>query len=521
MHGRLKVRTSAEEAARKKKEQELKVKAYRAGMTKILSKRHDNELDDEMLNLTGQILSRNPDVYTLWNIRKECILKMQEDKEVADVQGIYDKDLNFTEQCLMVNPKSYGGWHHRCWILENCPEPNWEKELSLCNKYLKLDERNFHCWDYRRFVVTHANVPSEKELEYCTEKIRHNFSNYSSWHYRSKLLPLLFPHESNPIRPISEAKLKEELEMVLTAAFTDPNDSSAWFYQRWLLGYSQPALDIAAFRIKDDFAVISFTKAVNNKNFKLSSNLDIDLNVSDWKPLGGNFSDSIWISQSKFNLPKSEEKFLLNCKFDDNEEYSLTLTKCSDGFFGVNTPKFEYEFGAAVLEELKNQLNSCNQLLEYEPDSKWTLLTAALLMRAINRNEYHTKSLEYLKKLEIIDSLRKGYYQDLATKWQIEQKLEEWMLHIDFKCLKLDLSDLQLTTLFYEQYMSIFDEIDLSKNLLFKRSAPKLNAFQFCNKLVITDTLFSGMETVTQLNLKNLIVGETPIPLTKSVHMDK
>lgn len=318
----------------------------------------------------------------------------------------------------------------------------------------------------------------------------------------------------DPTRPISEEKLKEELELVLTAAFTDPDDSSAWFYQRWLLGYSAPELDIAAFRINNKMAVISFSNPINlnDEKYSIQSNFCNNLNVMKWIPSKeGCQYDTTWFLKDSFKINFEEGIFEISVngfKFDCN----LVLKRFDQDLIGVKIPKFGYEFGQAVKEELKGQLDSCNQLLEYEPESKWTLLTASLLMRAINRKEHHSKTVEFLKKLEEVDPMRKGYYQDLGSKWNLENKLDEW-INSDRIITKADLSKLNLTSLYFEQYLCVCNEIKLSSNLLNNRSMGKLASFQFCKKLDLSGNQFNVLKTFPSLiKLQEVLLEGNPIP---------
>lgn len=137
-------------------------------------------------------------------------------------------ELDFIVAAIQRNPKSYWCWYQRKWIINNfdLDAELLEKELGLCSKLLDLDSRNFHCWNFRKFVARKLNIDHSIEFEYTTKKIHQNFSNYSAWHYRSQLL-----EEAENI----ESSLESEINFVKAVVFTEPADQSPWFYIDWLI----------------------------------------------------------------------------------------------------------------------------------------------------------------------------------------------------------------------------------------------------------------------------------------------
>ena len=197
------------------------------------------------------------------------------------------EELQLTERALRRNPKSYGAWNQRRWSVRQLGvRADTGHELALCAQLLAADERNFHCWNYRRrapicelrqygcvndiaptcdairYIAYLAGTAASEEVAFARAKIDANFSNYSAWHHRSSVLrqaqaqqqrgdaaahdddmaargagPLCAPALGDADRgqPLACDVLTSEFELVTQAFYTEPEDQAAWFYHDWLL----------------------------------------------------------------------------------------------------------------------------------------------------------------------------------------------------------------------------------------------------------------------------------------------
>ncbi|XP_027698941.1 geranylgeranyl transferase type-2 subunit alpha isoform X1 [Vombatus ursinus] len=491
-HGRLKVKTTEKQAEAKRVEREQKLKLYREATEAIFQKRQEGHLDESVLELTSQILGANPDFATMWNCRREVLMHLETQKSPEEFATLVAAELGFLESCLRVNPKSYGTWHHRCWLLGRLPEPNWTRELELCAKFLEADERNFHCWDYRRFVAQKAAVPPAEELAFTDSLITRNFSNYSSWHYRSCLLPKLQPlPDSQPPGRLPEDILLRELELVQNAFFTDPNDQSAWFYHRWLLGRADPKDAIRCLLVSRNEACLTvcFSRPIIVSPGIETLMLFVDKSPLpvEWRtPDGRNRPNYVWLCDLPtdfFNGQSPQHSFSLMWGEVQKEcvlYKGLKESWCQDS--ATDEQLFRMELSMEKSTVLQSELESCKELQDLEPDNKWCLLTIILLMRALDPLVYEKDTLKYFQALKVADPMRASYLDDLRSKFL----MENYILKMEYADVRvLDLSYKDLTLLCHLDQLLLVTHLNLSHNLL--RSLPPALAMLRCLEVLQAD----------------------------------
>ncbi|KAJ9127899.1 hypothetical protein QFC24_000184 [Naganishia onofrii] len=174
------------------------------------------------LRLTTSYLKIHPKVYWIWTHRKWCLehipegpgrtssLDVPPSSNVSEhreaVNGVaVDQAENpviqngSVEESISAEPARTEGTQKQGEEeeendIEGWKKEAWGRELMLVEKMLETDSRNFHAWDYRRYVLSSlpqtfqpAKTP-QTEVKYTTKKIESNFSNFSAWHQRTKEL---------------------------------------------------------------------------------------------------------------------------------------------------------------------------------------------------------------------------------------------------------------------------------------------------------------------------------------------
>lgn len=243
-----------------------KIVKYKKLSDKVLEGNRQQIYNQEYLDDVTELLDWNPELYTAWNYRKRLILHyVFRDELKLDEQTKHEfltNELAFVLKMLKRFPKSYWIWNHRIWCLKLDTLSNWDVELGLVEKFLQVDARNFHVWAYRRLIIQlmkideNVKVVNEEidldEFKFTTKLINRDISNYSAWHNRTKLVEMLFDRapqasavgdsdkELQAYLQIFNSKdkaafLRKELDLVKKAIYTDPEDSSVWFYLKWLM----------------------------------------------------------------------------------------------------------------------------------------------------------------------------------------------------------------------------------------------------------------------------------------------
>ncbi|KAK2800235.1 hypothetical protein FQN50_008199 [Emmonsiellopsis sp. PD_5] len=253
------------EAARQKELQ--KIEAYQDLVRIVNVQREAHDHSDEALDKTSELLSKNPEFYTIWNVRR-LILQNHFSKATStdtesshnQIKAIIRADLQFLFPLLRGYPKCYWIWNHRLWDLEqttrllprHVARDFWKEELALVGKMLSLDSRNFHGWGYRRQVVsvleelgdgneeTASKSMAKAEFDYTTKMIGTNLSNFSAWHNRTRLI-LRMLNEQSAGDEDRRKMLDDELKLI-HRALIDPYDQSLWFYHQNLMCTFDPVM---------------------------------------------------------------------------------------------------------------------------------------------------------------------------------------------------------------------------------------------------------------------------------------
>ncbi|KAJ7640833.1 hypothetical protein DFH06DRAFT_623398 [Mycena polygramma] len=192
------------------------------------------EKSERVLQLTEHVIRLNPAHYSAWQYRYETVLAIDWplDVEMKLMDELADKYL-----------KTYQVWHHRRLILVRADTAR--AELHFVARILQQDEKNYHTWAHRQWVLAYYNDDAlwGGELDFIDNMMNRDVRNNSVWHHRFFVVFQSGVREGEEDR---ERVVRRELIYVKQNISLAPNNASAWNYLRGVLEINKLPLSTVA-----------------------------------------------------------------------------------------------------------------------------------------------------------------------------------------------------------------------------------------------------------------------------------
>ena len=417
-----KTAATAEARAARKAKEAAKLQSYLDVERTFFAYKREARKDATALQHTTTLLTLNPELYTVWNYRREILLHMfaqgapatskpdvfadlREAKPAAEGEGadkdreeeeerrrrreeLLEDDLMLTEHALRAHPKVYWIWNHRQWCLTQYPPRTcsssastpaddagwvWERELKLVEKMLDLDPRNFHGWNCRRAIIHHLAL-----------SILASHPSLAPLAATQPSFPALLSHHvvMQPQHQRVGAKLlalaERELGYTLRKIEANFSNFSAWHQRTKLLPHVW-----AARRLSTE---------------QVDTQLDSELEL---------------VKQAMYTDPADQSVWFYHRWLID-----LLLAPPSNA---VQEPHNEPQRAQRRRSILQDEIDAIEQLFELEPESKWCAISlahlhtrlAALYPDQEKANGHKGKANTLLHKLIDLDPDRSARYRDL------------------------------------------------------------------------------------------------------------
>lgn len=133
------------------------------------------EYSDRALECTASVLCNNPAHYTAWLYRADTLFSLGYDLRC---------ELDFLDQAAEANSKNYQLWHHRRMMVEKINDMQVVKrELEYTAEFLLSDPKNIHVWTYRLWILQQYSI-WDGESELVETLLKDDVRNNSAWNHR-------------------------------------------------------------------------------------------------------------------------------------------------------------------------------------------------------------------------------------------------------------------------------------------------------------------------------------------------